>query len=144
MRVDLTCGGFPLYIWRLKLQQFLSYISPLQNKLVLTLTVDFVIQSQTEKQNKLHNLEGKESWNMSDFALGFLKASDFKSKNFTFLFILPGENELFCFFVLLLKACFCSEKFTTFKIFKEKTTTRQTLKYKNQRIRYFFRKTNKA
>ena len=78
LRSELMCGMFQLYIWWLILQQTLSFNSLLQNKLVLTLTEDIIIQPETEKQEKSQILE-KKFQNLAHFELNFSNASDFKT-----------------------------------------------------------------
>ena len=52
LRDELASGSFQLYIWRLNLQQTLSFKFVPQNKLLLTLTEYIFIQSELEKQDK--------------------------------------------------------------------------------------------
>ena len=52
LRDELTSGSFQLYIWRLKLQQTLSFIFPPQNKLLLTLKEKIFDQSELEKHDE--------------------------------------------------------------------------------------------
>ena len=52
LRDKLKSGSFQLYIWRLKLQQTLSFTFLPQNMLLLTLTEEISIQSKLEKHDK--------------------------------------------------------------------------------------------
>ena len=52
LRDELTSGSFQLYISRLNLKHTLSFNSPLQNKLVLTLTKDIIIQLEQDELEK--------------------------------------------------------------------------------------------
>ena len=54
LRDELTCGSFQLYIWRLNLQQTLSFKFFPYNKVLLTLTEKTFIQSEHEKKGKTH------------------------------------------------------------------------------------------
>ena len=57
LRDELTCGSFQLYIWRLNLQQTLSFDSPLYKKMMFRLTKDIINQSEPEKQDEYQNLK---------------------------------------------------------------------------------------
>ena len=57
LRIELTCGSFQVSIWRLTITRIVFYF--LQNKLVLRLTEDIIIQSEPEKQDKNQILEKK-------------------------------------------------------------------------------------
>ena len=77
LKSELTSDNFQLNISRLNLQQTLSFNSSLQNKLVLTLTVDIIIQSEPEKQEK-NEIWDKNFNDVSDFELKFYNALDFE------------------------------------------------------------------
>ena len=50
VRGALTCVSFLLYIWQLNLKQTLSFTSHLYDKLVITLTVDMIVQWEPENK----------------------------------------------------------------------------------------------
>ena len=67
-RGNTTCGSFQFHIWPSFLYHIMLFSSPLFNKLVLTLTVDVILQSETEKQI-INQFSKTRFYNLSDFQL---------------------------------------------------------------------------
>ena len=79
LRDELTSGSFQLYIWRLKLQQTLSFNFPPQNKLLLTLKEKIFDQSELQKHDKTQISEIR-TLKLTDFEFIFSNASELEIK----------------------------------------------------------------
>ena len=78
-----------IYVWQLSVVHLVTksltdfvFFSPLQNRLILTLPEDIIIQSKPKKQDKSHILEEKFQ-NLSDLELNFSQRVRFWFKSFT-------------------------------------------------------------